>query len=212
MNQQTQHPAILIKDESGKSTHALIQDTDTGEKMGKSPNYQKSNFNYKFMKGKYEKDPFGLSIENDKRTKFFNERLSKYGDNIMESLILETMDNVHEASGELVGTSDMTQEKPDEHLNDARMIILRMIKNWIARDMKECFCCETKRETGEGECYGYTENVNQALENLTNRIPEVAEKIMMFILEEIKNFDFYNGQFNRDYLKKELIERLTQKR
>jgi hypothetical protein len=28
----TQHPAILIKDESGKSTHALIQDTDTGEK------------------------------------------------------------------------------------------------------------------------------------------------------------------------------------
>lgn len=85
-----------------------------------------------------------------------------------------------------------------------------IIKNWIACDMKECSSCETKRETGEGECYGYTENVNKALENLTNRIPEVTENIMMRILEQIKNFDFYNGEFNRDYLKKELIERLTQ--
>jgi len=87
------------------------------------------------MKEKYAKDPFGLSIENDKRTKFFNERLSKYGNRIMESLILETMDNVHEASGELVGTSDMTQEKLDEHLNDARMIILRKLINSLQSEV-----------------------------------------------------------------------------
>jgi hypothetical protein len=32
MNNKQQNPAILIKDEHGKVTHALIQDTDTGEK------------------------------------------------------------------------------------------------------------------------------------------------------------------------------------
>jgi len=53
----------------------------------------------------------------------------------MESLILETMDNVHEASGELVGTSDMTQEKLDEHLNDARMIILRKLINSLQSEV-----------------------------------------------------------------------------
>jgi hypothetical protein len=32
MKNKQQNPAILIRDEGGKPTHALIQDTDSGEK------------------------------------------------------------------------------------------------------------------------------------------------------------------------------------
>ena len=86
-------------------------------------------------KEKYTRDPFGLSIESYKRVKFFNERLSKYGDGIIESLLLETMDNVYEACGELVGTENMTQERLDEHLVDARMIILRKLVGHLTDEM-----------------------------------------------------------------------------
>lgn len=75
----------------------------------------------------YNKDPFGKNIESNKRVKFFNERLSKYGNSIIESLLLETMDNVYEACGELVGVSNMTEKKLNEHLTDARMIILKKL-------------------------------------------------------------------------------------
>lgn len=87
------------------------------------------------MKEEYNKDPFGLSIESNNRVKFFNDRLSKYGDNILESLFLETMDNVYEACGELVGTLEMPEKKQEEHLTDARMIILRKLINNLQDEM-----------------------------------------------------------------------------
>lgn len=81
---------------------------------------------------KYNKDPFGRSIESKKREKFFNERLQKYGNPIIESLVLTLIDNIQEASEELVGDTNLTNEQLDEYLNDAKMIILHKICHEIS--------------------------------------------------------------------------------
>lgn len=85
---------------------------------------------------KYNKDPFGQSIESKKREKFFTERLNKYGNPIIESLVLTLMDNIHEASEELVGDAHLTSEQLDEYLNDAKMIILHKLHHEIS-DLKD---------------------------------------------------------------------------
>jgi hypothetical protein len=102
--------------------------------MPKLPKHIEGRFDSD-IKQKYRKDPFGLQIESDRRVKFFNERMVKHGNSIIESLFLETMDNVYEACGELVGTSDMIEERLNDYFTDARMIILRKLINHLTDEM-----------------------------------------------------------------------------
>jgi hypothetical protein len=72
--------------------------------------------------------------------------------------------------------------------------VKQQLTDFLQKELLECTDCETKRITGEGECYGYTENTNLAISRLIEKIPELEICIRESISHDLFEYAKKTGQ------------------